>query len=88
MVQYNRFYGCPYCLEEGKTCKTSTRGHIHVYPFNVNEPEGHATERTNNDTMNHAKSANEETLRTGKQSSVCGLKGLTWAMYFPGFDIV
>ena len=30
-VQFNGFNGCPYCMEQGKSVKTSARGHTHAY---------------------------------------------------------
>ena len=46
-VQYNGFSGCPYCLEQGKSVRTSARGHTHAYPFNRDNPvKGYGTKRT------------------------------------------
>ena len=41
MIQFNGKYGCPYCLEPGETYKSSARGHVHIYPFNVTSNSGH-----------------------------------------------
>ncbi|XP_069103099.1 uncharacterized protein [Argopecten irradians] len=39
-VQYNGKYECCKCLQPGETLKTSQRGNVHVFPFNVENPEG------------------------------------------------
>lgn len=36
-VQYNGFYGCCKCKSPGRTVKTSARGHMHAFPFNVDD---------------------------------------------------
>ena len=41
VVQFNGFYGCSLCEQPGKTLTTSGgRGHVHVYPFEVDNPDG------------------------------------------------
>ena len=37
MIGHNGFYGCPKCLQPGKTTKTR-RGHVHTYPFEAANP--------------------------------------------------
>lgn len=39
MVQLNGSYGCPYCLHQGETVKTSERGHTRTYPFLLKDPQ-------------------------------------------------
>ena len=39
-VQYNGKFGCCKCLQPGKTHKTSARGHVHIFPFQPDCPDG------------------------------------------------
>ncbi|KAJ8313371.1 hypothetical protein KUTeg_009075 [Tegillarca granosa] len=38
-VQFNGKYGCSKCLQAGETCKTSARGHVHIFPFHSSESQ-------------------------------------------------
>ena len=87
-VQFNGFSGCPYCLHRGTSVNTSARGHTHAYPFNRENPvKGYGAERTHEETLQHAYEAHKSKLE-GKYAPVCGLKGYSWFMFFPGFDII
>lgn len=87
-VQYNGFNGCPYCTEPGTTVKTSERGHTHAYPFNRKNPEkGFESERTHKQTMENARQAHESKMMNS-YSPVCGVKGYSWFMFIPGFNII
>ena len=87
-VQFNGFSGCPYCLHRGTSVKTSARGHTHAYPFNREDPlKGCGTERTHEETLQHAYEAHKSKLE-GKYAPVCGVKGYSWFMFIPGFDII
>ena len=87
-VQFNGFNGCPYCMERGKSVKTSAKGHTHAYPFNRDNPlKGYETERTHENTLQHAYDAHKSKLE-GKYSPVFGVKGYSWFMFIPGFDII
>ena len=80
--------------------KTSERGHTGAYPFHIKGQqsqemgqEKHLTamsfeRRTHDQTQQFAKEA--ESLRgSGKpNSSVKGVKRMTWSMFLPGFDII
>lgn len=87
-VQFNGFSGCPYCLNEGISVKTSAKGHTHAYPFDRKNPsKGCGTERTHENTLQHAYKAQKSKLE-GKYAPVCGVKGYSWFMFIPGFDII
>lgn len=87
-VQYNGFSGCPYCLTQGATVKTSAKGHTHAYPFDRENPsKGYGTERTHEDTMQYAYDAQKSRLEKS-YAPVCGVKGYSWFMFIPGFDII
>lgn len=87
-VQYNGFSGCPYCLDQGTTVKTSAKGHTHAYPFDRENPsKGYGTEQTHENTMQHAYDAHKSRLEK-KYAPVCGVKGYSWFMFIPGFDII
>ena len=79
-VQFNGFFGCPYCYVPGKSVQTSERGHTLSYPFNMESPNGHHELRTNSSHVKNAEEAEE------KKGPVQGVKGLTWFSYLPFFD--
>ncbi|XP_066928812.1 uncharacterized protein [Clytia hemisphaerica] len=87
IVQFNGEYGCPYCLEPGITVKAG-KGHTHCYPFNFDSKTGHAALRTHNQTLKHAKEAQKKMMESGKEVKICGVKGLSWSMRIPCFDVV
>ena len=75
-VQFSGFNGCPYCMEQGKTVKTSARGHTYAYPFNRgNLLKSYETERTYENTLQHAYDSHKS-------------KGYSWFMFIPGFEII
>ena len=39
-IQFNGKYGCCKCFQPGETCKTSERGHCHIFPFREENPSG------------------------------------------------
>lgn len=87
-MQFNGFSGCPYCLHQGTSVKTSAKGHTHAYPFNRENPlNGYGTDRTHENTLQHAYEAHKSKLE-GKYAPVCGVKGYSWFMFIPGFDII
>lgn len=86
-VQYNGFSGCPYCLKKGITVKTKN-GYTHACPFDRENPsKGYGTKQTHENTMQHAYEAQKSKLE-GKYAPVCGVKGYSWFMFIPGFDII
>lgn len=87
-VRYNGFSGCPYCLEQGTSVKTSAKGHTHAYPFNRKSlHQGYDADHSHENTLQHAYEAHKSKLE-GKYSAVCGVKGYSWFMFIPGFDII
>ena len=87
LVQFNGFYGCPYCLTPGETVKTSERGHTHAYPFNRDSPDGCGDKRTHAMFEEFGKEA-EDNRKNGKTANKFGVRGLSWFLYVPKFDIV
>ena len=88
-MQFNGGYGCPYCLHPGKTVKTSERGHTLTYPYNKeNLQTGHFKERTHKQTQEFAKLATDSVIKTGIETPVKGVRGLSWFLHVPGFDII
>ena len=61
MMQYNGRYGCPVCLQAGKTVKTSTRGHVHAFPFDRKDPTGplRSTSESKKHSLNAVNNENE-----------------------------
>lgn len=88
-VQFNGNYGCPYCMNPGETVKTSERGHTHAYPFNKeNLRTGHFALRTHDETHKLAKLATDSIITTGVDKPQKGVRGLSWFLFVPGFDII
>ncbi|XP_068757460.1 uncharacterized protein [Montipora capricornis] len=87
--QFNAFHGCPYCLSPGKTVQTSSKGHTHAYPFDdKNLKNGHGEPRTHEQTLKFAAEATKKCAENGIQNSVKGVKGYSWFMFVPKFDII
>lgn len=76
-------------MEPGETVQTSERGTTHAYPFNVeNSKTGHAEKRTHEQTIANAKIASKRLLETGKAEPEKGVRGYSWFVIVPGFDII
>lgn len=88
MTQFNGEYGCSYCLEPGETFKISVRGHTHIYPFNFDYTDGHTSLRTHKETLEHANDAQLKLMESGKENKKFGIKGMTWVMALPKFNII
>ena len=90
VVQFNGYFGCPYCLHPGTTIKTSSSGagHSHVYLYD-RETNGEKKQRTHEETVCLAIEA-ERLKKQGKSNTVVtkGVKGLSWSIYFPKFDVI
>lgn len=80
-VQFNGFYGCLRCRQPGKSLKTKKGGHVHVYPFNEEDPSGPV--RTKMGIMRDAQQAVQE-----KSKSVNGIKGPSWFAALQHHDII
>ena len=79
-IQFNEFYGCLRCRQPGKSVTTSKGGHVHVYPFNENDPCGPL--RTKTGIMTDANQAVQQ------KSLVNGIKGPCWFAALQHHDIV
>ena len=88
MVQFNGYYGCPDYLIEGRSIVTSKKGHKLIYPFNYENTCGHEKLRDHKSFVSIAKQVEKSTTETGKIVPQYGLKGCSWPMVFPKFDIV
>lgn len=78
-VQYNGKYGCCKCLQPGETFKTSHRGHVHVFPFDVENPEG--PPRTHEGILQDANTALNE------NKVINGIKGPTFLQRLKYYDL-
>ena len=68
--------------------KTSAKGHTRAYPLNrENLSNGYGTEKNCENTLHHAYEAQKSKLE-GNYAPVCGVKGYSWFMFIPGFDIL
>ena len=79
-IQFNGFYGCLRCRQAGKSIKTQKGGHVHVYPFNTEDPSGPV--QTKSGIMRDAQRAVQE------KSSVNGIKGPSWFAALRHHDII
>uniref|UniRef100_A0ABM0N1J6 Uncharacterized protein LOC102800872 n=1 Tax=Saccoglossus kowalevskii TaxID=10224 RepID=A0ABM0N1J6_SACKO len=86
--QFNGFFGCPFCLTKGATVKTGQKGHMLAYPFNTdNSSTGHDQLRTLLETRQHAMEAFTKSQQ-GNSSAVMGVKGVSWFLHVPKFDMI
>ena len=73
----------------GKTVHTSSKGHTHAYPFNENNlVTGHGEPRTHEQTLKFASEAFKQSAQDGTKHSVKGVRGYSWFMFVPKFDII
>lgn len=79
-VQFNGKYGCCKCLQPGETCKTSARGHVHIFPFQVDSPEGQLR------SHDGVKSDGIKALET--DTVINGIKGPTFLQCLQYYDLV
>ncbi|KAK2558802.1 hypothetical protein P5673_019017 [Acropora cervicornis] len=87
--QFNGLHGCPYCLSPGKTVQTSSKGHTNAYPFDdKNLNTRHGEPRTHEQTLKFAAEATKKCAENGIQKSIKGVKGYSWFMFVPKFDII
>ena len=87
--QFNGYFGCPCCLSPGAHFKTGARSGTHVYPFDFDAvPHGHGPERNHNQTMDFADQASDTYQASGKKVHVNGVKGFSWFLFCPKFDII
>lgn len=76
-------------MSPGETVKTSARGHTLVYPFDVsNLKTGHGDERTHQETLKFAAAATEKAAKSGVETNEKGVKGFSWCVVIPKFDII
>ncbi len=84
-IQYNGAHGCWKCQQKGQTAKVG-KGHAHVFPFQTQDPKG--PPRTPQNVISDAKLALQQQQSGKKNAVVNGIKGPSWLMFFPKFDIV
>ncbi|XP_070554078.1 uncharacterized protein [Ptychodera flava] len=79
-IQFNGHYGCPKCLQPGKTHTTTKKGHVHIFPYDTENPLG--VLRTADESFESAIQA-EATGQTVK-----GIKGPSFLMACKYYDYV
>ena len=68
---------------------TSSKGHTHAYPFDEsNLTTGHGELRSHAQTLKFAAEAAKETSQDGNHHTVKGVKGFSWFMFVPKFDVI
>ena len=77
--QYNGAYSCWKCLQKGGTAKVG-KGHSHIFPFMPDSPK--EPPRTSKSLLKDAMQAVQD------KKTVNGIKGPTWLMVLPKFDIL
>ena len=83
MLQFNGYYGCSHCKQNGKQLSTATgsnAGKVHIYPYIHENPLGPL--RTNDETVLHSRKAVIET------KPVFGVKGPSWLCTVPSYNII
>ena len=88
MVQFNDYYGCPDHLIKGRSIVTSKKDHKPIYLFNYENPCRHEKLRDHKTLVSITKQVEKSTVETGKIVPQYGLKGCSWPMVFPKFNIV
>ena len=68
---------------------TSSKGHTHAYPFDEsNLTTGPGELRSHAQTLKFAAEAAKETSQDGNHHTVKGVKGFSWFMFVPKFDVI
>ena len=68
--------------------KTNKGGHTHAYSFNENDLKSGCGEgRTHEQTLQFAAESTKKAAASGVISGVYGVKGFSWFMFVPKFDI-
>ena len=80
-MQFNGAYGCSKCLQRGQTEKTDKGGHVHVFPFQKENPKG--PPRTCQLVLQNTREVMER-----KMQHINGIKGPSWLALLTHFDIV
>lgn len=85
-MQYNGAYSCWKCEQQGISASVG-KGQARVFPFDIRTPKG--PERTVNSVTENARTAvqNQNAGNTSNYA-VMGIKGPSWLLFFPGFNIV
>ena len=79
-MQFNGKYGCSKCLQPGETCKTSEKGHCHVFPFKAENPCG--------PKRSHA-GCLEDVNTAVQNNTICrGIKGPSFLQCLTCYDLV
>ena len=77
-IQYNGAFSCWKCEQEGKTANVG-KGHARIFPYDTGNPKG--PQRTQENIVENSQLA----LQTSK--IVKGIKGPSWLLFFPCFNI-
>lgn len=72
MIQFNGAFGCPKCLQPGKTVPSGA-GHTHVYPYMMDNPNGPKR------TIDGFREAADTAYESGQR--VDGINGPSWFLY-------
>ena len=88
MVQFNGFYGCPYCRTPGQTVQTSERGHTLAHLFNTESENGYREPRTHESFIRCGEETKNKKTNDGKQCTVFGVSGLPLFSYLQLFNII
>ena len=89
MMQFNGKYGCPYCEIPGNTFRTDKGGNCHVYPYiKVRDRREEANPRSHREFLEHANEAATRVSNGQKGAVVNGVKGVSAAFGFPGYDLI
>lgn len=80
MNQHNGENSCPKCMQKGVNTRTAAGGNIRTFPYDSSNPAG--PERISTQVVNDGMSSNE------CQKTINGMKGISFLMFLPHFDVV
>lgn len=85
-MQFNGKYGCWFCHQPGQTYTTQKGGHVHIYPFQEDNPKGpsRTAENLQEDVNNVLKNIHERK----SDFVVRGIKGPFWFMFMNQFNVI
>lgn len=85
-TQFNGAYGCWFCLQPGETYTTNKGGHVHIFPYQKEDPKG--PQRTPENLQEDVNSVISNIHENKKKFVVRGVKGPFWFMFLKHFNVI
>ena len=80
--QFNGFFGCCKCLQQGETFTTEKGGNIRCFPFDEENPNGPA--QTHDGTIENINSI----MKEGKRKPIQGVKGPSALLLLRNYNLI